>query len=213
VLVLGYTLVAWGWNPNIVGIRGLSLVGFVALGSVVGLPRLRAAMVRPLRLWLPVGAGAAVAFVALTRLPLVPATLKVEAPLGIHLLSAVAACCGLVALLAVAVLLQHLGRAFTWLEAVGRQTLPIYLAHVVVAAGLRIALIRVGVREPYLFAVVCVALGVAVPLLAARLAPRLHLAWVFDTPAWLRRLVLPERTAPPAIRPVAGARRPVPGAD
>lgn len=186
-LVLSMVL-AWGWNPNLVGVRGSSLVGFVALGSVVGLVRLRRLLTQPVRRWVAAGAGAAGLFLGLAVLGPTPATTITDTSVANHLVSVAAACAGIVMLLTLAVLLQALGGVVNRLAAVGRQTLPIYLAHVGVVAGTRVVLLRAGVSEPLTIVLLCVLLGVALPLAIARWAPRSRIGWLFDTPTWFEHL-------------------------
>jgi fucose 4-O-acetylase-like acetyltransferase len=183
VALLSYSVLAWGWNPNIVGIRGLSLVGFVAIGSAIGSDRMGRLMSARFAYWLPVGAASALAFVLLLTLSPVAATLSSDAPVWTRAISVVAAAFGTCFLLTVAVLLGKAPSGVGWLADIGRKTLPIYLAHVICAAGARVALQHLGVRDALVFSAVCLVIGVGVPLIAATYAPRLHLGWLFDLPS------------------------------
>ncbi|OMQ14423.1 hypothetical protein A7K94_0216735 [Modestobacter sp. VKM Ac-2676] len=103
-------------------------------------------------------------------------------------MSMLAAAAGTTALLAVAVLLSRPVRVAAFLAAIGRRTLPVYLAHVVIVAGVRVALAGVGVDQPALIVVVAVAAGVGLPYAVAVFAEgRPWAAWLFDLPTPLRR--------------------------
>ncbi len=199
VLLIAYTVLAWGWNPNIAGVRGLSLVGFVVVGSAIGAGRMGRLMTAKVGHWLPVGGVSAVAFVLLLPLGPVAATLSSDTSIGTRLASVVAAALGTCVLLAVAVVLGTARAGVGWLADIGRKTLPIYLAHLICASGARVALQHVGVSEPLLYGSVCLVAGVGLPLLAVAVAPRLHVAWLFDLPRFLKdRLPAARR---PALAP------------
>ncbi|WP_222192786.1 acyltransferase family protein [Modestobacter italicus] len=183
VALLGVSLVTWGWNPDVFGLTGLSLLVFAAAGSVVGLPLLGALMQRSVWGWTAVGAVGLAALVLIDQLDVVPGTVPAPADLAQSALSLCAAVAGTVALLAVSVLLSHVTPLRGLLAAIGRRTLPIYLAHVIVVAGVRVVLLAVGVDEPFVIAAIAIPLGVAVPFVAAVFAePRPWANWVFDLP-------------------------------
>lgn len=181
--LLGVSLVTWGWNPDVFGLTGLSLLVFAAAGSIVGLPRLGALMQRSVWGWTAVGALGLAALVLIDQLDVVPGTVPASASLAQSVLSLCAAVAGTVALLAVSVLLSHVRPLRGLLAAIGRRTLPIYLAHVIVVAGVRVVLLALGVDEPFVIVAIAVPLGVAVPFVAAVFAePRPWANWVFDLP-------------------------------
>jgi fucose 4-O-acetylase-like acetyltransferase len=133
--------------------------------------------------WLPVGAASALAFLLLLTLSPVAATLSSDAPVSTRAISVLAAAFGTCFLLTVAVLLGKASSGVGWLADIGQRTLPIYLAHVLCAAGARVVLQHLGVRDPLVLVSVCLVVGVGVPLIAATYAPRLHLGWLFDLPS------------------------------
>lgn len=181
--LLGVSLVTWGWNPDVFGLTGLSLLVFAAAGSIVGLPRLGALMQRSVWGWTAVGALGLAALVLIDQLDVVPGTVPASASLAQSVLSLCAAVAGTVALLAVSVLLSHVTPLRGLLAAIGRRTLPIYLAHVIVVAGVRVVLLALGIDEPYVIAAIAIPLGVAIPFAAAVFAePRPWANWVFDLP-------------------------------
>ncbi|MGY1856607.1 acyltransferase family protein [Modestobacter sp. SYSU DS0290] len=197
LVLLGVLL--WGWDRDVVGLTGLSLLAFAAVGSMLGLARLGAWMQRSAAGWAAVGVAAALLFLALLQLEPVPGTLPEEVGLGVRAVSMLTAAVGTAALLAVAVLLSRIPPMAAFLSAVGRRTLPVYLAHVVIVAGVRVALDAAGVDQPVLILVVAVAAGVGLPYAVAVFADgRPWANWVFDLPEPLRR------------RLPAGTRRPQP---
>jgi fucose 4-O-acetylase-like acetyltransferase len=189
VALLAVSLLTWGWNSTVFGLTGLSLLVFAAAGSVVGLPRLARWMQRSVWGWTAIGVVASGVFALFFReLDVVPSTVPSDVGLADRALSLCAAATGTVALLAVAVLLARLAGVAPLLASIGRRTLPIYLAHVIVVAGVRVVVMRAGLEEPWLIAAVAVPLGVAIPLAAASVAERRPwAAWVFDLPAPLKR--------------------------
>lgn len=70
--------------------------------------------------------------------------------------------------------------------AVGRRSLEIFLAHIVVASGTRITLLQLGVDNLGVHLVLGVVFGVLVPMALAVGAERLGWRWVFGAPALLR---------------------------
>lgn len=198
-LLAGASAALWGAAPNVIGLRGIALVGFTALGSAIGVARF-GTWLRERRL-LATGTGVVA---LLTSLPflgreLLPATAwnraitgsLIEQPvllpsmtlavLGLILLGGLGAACGAV---------PGLNRALAF---TGRSTLPIFLAHIIVVAGARIVLTRLGLTEPISLVVVLMLLGVLVPLAADRLVRGTPLAAVFEPPAALLHTVAPAR--------------------
>lgn len=182
------SLLTWGWNPTLFGLTGLSLLAFAAAGAMVGLARLGAWMQGPVWAWTAVGLLGAASLGLLLQADVVPSTLPAEVGLPERALSLGAAVAGTVALLAVSVLLARVPPLRGLLAAIGRRTLPVYLAHVLVVAGVRIVLVQLGVDQPYVIALVAVAAGVGIPFAVATLtAGRPWANWLFDLPPALRR--------------------------
>ncbi len=180
LVVVGVAL--WGVNANVVGVRGLCLVGFLALGAALGLPRLaRLLDARPSALVVAAVLAGGLFLVVATSAPTVPATMSEPAGLATRVVSAVAATLGVVAVLALAALAARVGVLRRPLQHVGGRTLEIYLAHVVVVAGVRIVLTRLDVPVP-VTVVACVVAGVAVPLLLATACRRAGVRFLFETP-------------------------------
>jgi fucose 4-O-acetylase-like acetyltransferase len=71
-------------------------------------------------------------------------------------------------------------RGTGWLVYIGQRSLPIFLAHLILAGGLRIALVRVlGVENAMLVAVAAFTLGVTGPLLLYHVVGQ---RWLFELP-------------------------------
>lgn len=56
------------------------------------------------------------------------------------------------------------------LENIGRNTMPIFVTHILITAGVRIAMLRAGIDDWGLIITLATVLGVALPLVAARIA-------------------------------------------
>ncbi|MCZ2817370.1 acyltransferase family protein [Modestobacter sp. VKM Ac-2984] len=199
-------LFTWGWNPSLFGLTGLSLLAFAAAGSVVGLARLGAWMQGPPWVWTAAGLLGAGSLGVLLQADVVPSTLPAEVGLAERALSLGAAVAGTIVLLAVSVLLTRVPPLRDLLAAIGRRTLPIYLAHVLVVAGVRVVLLRLGVDQPYVIATLAVLAGVGIPFAVATFtADRPWANWLFDLPPALG----PRPSGPSAPAPVrrVGAHR------
>lgn len=179
------SLALWGWNSTIIGLRGLSLIVFVAAGAMIGVRRLASLLSGHLWVWCGVGIVALAGFLGLNLTGLVPSTERSAAPLLTDLRSMVAAALGLLVLLAISAGIARVAGLRACLTYVGRATLPIYLAHVMIVAGVRILLEHLGVDLEIVVATVAVVSGVAIPILAAALAPKVGLGWLFDVPRWM----------------------------
>lgn len=70
---------------------------------------------------------------------------------------------------------------------IGRRSLEIFLAHIVVASGTRIVLEQVGVTDAGVHVAVGTTLGVVAPLVVAVTAERAGATWLFSLPLVLRR--------------------------
>ena len=93
---------------------------------------------------------------------------------------------GTIATLAVAALVVWTPLA-GFVALVGRRSLEIFLAHIVVASGARIVMQQAGVVDPWVHLALGTILGVVVPILIAVVAERLRWTWVFGLPR--RRLL------------------------
>ncbi len=198
--LVGAGVALWSFAPNIIGLRGLALVSFLAIGAAIGLRRMGAWLCQPALLHLAVLAIASTAFTALfVSFPLEPATLDHRVAFDLRALSAAAAACGVAALLSAAALVARTGAVAIWLAKLGeRYTLEIYLAHIIAVAGLRILGTRMGIDNVPILAAACVTGGVLLPVLLAKSLERAGIRWVFEPPA---RFNAARRPAEPMIVP------------
>ena len=81
--------------------------------------------------------------------------------------------------ISVSFILQKYSNA-KWLEILGRHSLYIYVAHVIVAASLRILLTRVfNIYSVPVLLVSGIIVGLIVPVLLYKLAVRINMPWIF----------------------------------
>lgn len=177
----------WGTDGGIIGTQGLALIVCYLVGATIGAPRATAFIRDRSRTALMcaaiVGVGTAAALACLglptptaygTGATPLTATLGIVATISGTL--GVLACSALVSRVRPAALLAAL------LAAAGRNSLAIFLAHIIAAAGVRAMLMRLGFENPGVHSVIGTAVGVLIPLLLIRLAPRVHAGWLFALP-------------------------------
>lgn len=92
-------------------------------------------------------------------------------------LAPVTAGLGVSAVLAIAFML---GAGATWLTQLGRWTMPIYLGHVMAAAGMRIGLLRLGIRSQPAHLMLATICGVSAPALLGWARDRGHFVYLFS---------------------------------
>ena len=190
VSVIGAGVLAiavWGVEPTWAFTRGWSLLAPFMLGCAMT-PTVHARVFRRRVVsWcLVVVSGAIWLLVSVSTAAVPPTTGGLpRTPLGISL-GVLGCIAGTAACLAVSALLARTPLRAV-LAPVGRRSLEIFLAHIVVAAGARILLAEAGFTVPMLHLVLGVALGVLVPMALAVLAERWGWRWVFGLPAVLRR--------------------------
>ncbi|MEZ5823806.1 MAG: acyltransferase family protein [Geminicoccaceae bacterium] len=114
---------------------------------------------------------------------------------------------GVISALATCIWAANAGR-LSWLVRLGRHTLPIFVTHTIVTAGVREGLLRTGLADNALILVVTAwTAGIVLPLLFHGVMMRIGIRWLFDRPAWFH-LRLRERVAqglptalPPSLAP------------
>ena len=181
------SVAVWGVEPIWAFARGWSLLAPFLLGCAMTARR-HARVFEPLPLaWLLTVVGGVIwVTVSMSTFAVPPTTGGLpRTPLGISLgvlgcIVGTAACLSLSALLARTPVVAVLAP-------VGRRSLEIFLAHIVVAAGSRIVLEKAGLTVPAVHLFLGVALGVVVPMVLATVAERLGWRWVFGLPTFLRR--------------------------
>lgn len=181
------SLAAWGWDPPIIGLRGLALSVFFVAGVLVGSERFSRTL-RGARTSLLGGAvvlGSTVVWAALTVGPgaATPTAAYPHRSVATVAAGVAGAVGGAVALVAVAVVLVRLGGFSQVLALLGERSLEIFLVHVVAASGLRIVLSAAGVHDAIVHIVAGTVVGLLVPVLAWWVARRLGWRWPFALPA------------------------------
>lgn len=190
------SIALWGLNGPVIGTQGLGLVVFFVGGMILGVNRLLSA----LRSIPPAVAG--VGGAGLFALGVVIAVCATPTPptqwgVGRTVLSVALGVPVCVGMSAAALLMARAVRSWNFLAVCGRRSIDIYLAHIIMASGSRIVLVRLGLHSPALLVAACVVAGVVGSLLAARVLRHIGLGWVFDgpqLPAYIERRGL--RTTP-----------------
>ncbi len=184
VLVLAglLALAVWGYDPLYAFTRGWALLLPFLVGCVVTSTR-HAAMARRLPVVLVVaGLGTAVwLWVGLETGSATPTTGGSGRTASTVVLGVLGCLAGTLATLALAALVAR-SRMSGLVALIGRRSLEIFLAHIVVASGTRILLEQVGVTDPWVHLVLGTSLGVVVPVVIAVVAERLRWSWVFGLP-------------------------------
>jgi fucose 4-O-acetylase-like acetyltransferase len=201
------SLASWGLNGPVAFTQGLGLTVFFLAGAAWGATRfLTVLLARTTPRILLAGLAAAVLVAIVLGTGAIPPILSGAGRDALSVaLGVVAGTAGLVAVLAAASALVRVPLVGTVLALLGRRSLEIFLAHVIASAGLRIALLHLGVTSPVVYLVVGTLGGLALPLVLGRLLEVIHAPWLFHAPAWVTgRADLPVRT--PAAR--AGATEP-----
>lgn len=177
VLSVGF----WGLDGGVVGAQGLGLVVFFVGGMILGVARVQAALRSIPRAAAGVGGLAVFAvgtFIAVCERPTPPTTGWSGRTVSTVALGVVLAVVMSAAMLSFA----RAARSWAFLAVCGRRSLDIYLAHIILASGTRIVLVRLGVHSVALLIVFCLVAGVLGSLVVATALRRAGLAWMFDGP-------------------------------
>ncbi|MGU3501252.1 acyltransferase family protein [Mycobacterium sp. C31M] len=193
-LVIGsaISLIWWGYDGGYIGTQGLGLVVFFIAGMVAGTARVQDALDRlpaSLSAVLSVSVLVLTAVVCVRTTAILPTFYWFQATptrVAIGVVLAVAATAAIL-------LFGYAGRAVAFLALCGRRSLDIYLAHIILASGTRIVLVKLGVEQLWLIIVLCLLAGVLGSLAVSSVCRRLRLGWVFDGPD----MTTPRRSQPP----------------
>ena len=181
-------LAVWGYDPIYAFTRGWALLLPFLLGCVVTHAR-HAVLARRVVLMAVVTtvAGGVWLWVGLTTSAVPPTTggdVRTASTVALGVLGCIA---GTIAILAISACIARTPIAGV-VAIVGRRSLEIFLAHIVVASGTRIALAQGGVTDPWVHLITATALGVVVPLVLANLMDRLGWRWLFGLPRALEQI-------------------------
>ena len=178
-------VVVWGYDPLYAFTRGWALLLPFLVGCAVQ-QRRHAAIARHLLLTVVVAVVGGAVWVATALLTDVttPTTGGADRTAGTIALGVAGCLSGTAAVLSVAAVLARTPVA-SLLSVLGRRSLEIFLAHIVVASGTRILLAQVGVTDPWVHLAAGTMLGTIVPVGIAAAAVRLGWSWLFGLPGWL----------------------------
>ncbi|WIB66775.1 acyltransferase [Curtobacterium sp. MCBD17_035] len=196
------SIAGWGTDLGVALVQGLGIWVFFFLGVCIGARRVIEFIAR---VRLPVvGVVALVGTVAFVALVFGTSEGTPTPSAGDHhgvvavALGLLTTLVGLVAVIAVSRLLAAVSW-LTWVGAVGRRTLEIFLASITFASGTRIVLSHLGVQDPVVHVVVGTLAGVVGPILLGIVLERLRFPWLFTAPSRLtgtRASVTPRADVP-----------------
>ncbi|MFV0463465.1 MAG: acyltransferase family protein [Nostocoides sp.] len=174
------TLATWGVGFGAVPLIGIQIAPFFVLGTILGAAGYAAAWSDRRRTGTIAGAGVAAWLAISCFIDATPPTGEgFASDLGTIAWGVAGTLLGTTGLLALATLLTS---GTSWLALCGRRSLEIFLAHIIVASGARIGLVRLGVDGALINVLVGTVLGVSVPVMLAALAGKLRLSWLFALP-------------------------------
>ena len=191
IVLLASTLLAfmtWGYDGGVIGAQGLSLFVWYFTGSVIGAARFtdwlgaRSNLILFATASVAVGLSGTLAGIAAPG----PTSggVTTSAPLlGLGVLTSLS---GVTAVVALAAAIARLP-GNQWLASIGRQSMPIFLAHVIAAAGTRVLLLRFGIDDISAQVTLGLTVGVIAPILLARTLQTLRLPWLFSMPRRAQR--------------------------
>lgn len=182
-------LAVWGWEPNAVVVQGLALTPFFVAGVLVRGDRLVALVgaATPARLAaVLVGSGALYLGVVAVGHFAMPTAASPDRSAGPLAWGVVGSLTGLVLVVSTSALLSRV-RGLGWLAFVGRRSMEVYLAHILVGVLVRAALVDEGVQTDGAHLVVGTVVGVFVPLAIWWVAGRVRMGWLFALPQPVER--------------------------
>lgn len=172
----------WGHDPLYAFTRGWALLLPFLVGCAVTQPRHAAVAARiPLMATSAVVGAAVWLWVGLATGAATPTTGGAGRTVATISMGVLGCLAGTLACLSFSALLARTAAAGV-LVRVGRRSLEIFLAHIVVASGTRIVLVQLGVTDPVLHLTAGTVLGVVTPLLLVGVADRWGWTWLFGLP-------------------------------
>lgn len=175
VLAVVVSLTMWGVDGTAFYTRGMGLTMFMLFGAAVTRARWQnIASKFSTRVLIMGGVALVTCYLLLRLLPqatLPTATDPTRTPLSVAagITFAVIACLGVLAACTASARTITLSIGDRALAYLGRQSLPVYVAHIIFAAGARVTLGKVGVTLPLVLFTVSFAAGIAGPLILERL--------------------------------------------
>lgn len=175
------SLIWWGYDGGYVGTQGLGLVVFFVAGMVAGTDTVKAALDR-----VPVPLAGVISLTVLVVTAVICVRTKAILP-TFYWFDATPARIAIGVVLALAasaaiLLFGQAARSVGFLAMCGRRSLDIFLAHIILASGTRIVLVKLGVEQLWVIITLCLLAGVVGSLLMSAACRRLRLGWIFDGP-------------------------------
>lgn len=172
----------WTWTPPLIGIDGIANLFFVALGAWIGLTRMTF-VVNHKKVMALGGIVATCSYGYLVHLGAVESRFPLDLAWDVRVLSFVTAVLGVMALLGFSTVLASWKWATGCLGFIGQQIFGIYAVHVIVAAGLRIVLGRMGFEDPVFSVPVIFVATALLSLVFTIIARRLGCSWLLEPPS------------------------------
>lgn len=193
---LAISMTMWGRDGTTVLTRGMSLTALLVIGSTVGRERIVSWWNRTPQPWLFLGGLTSLASGTLLSL-YTPAAFPTSdlaqgptvASVGWGMLASALLCSAVIAIVvSAASIFRH---ATSLLAYLGRHSMEIFLAHILITAGTRILLLRLGVVDSTIHIVAGTTLGTSIPLVLVPLSK--YVPWLLTPP----RALLPQPTSRP----------------
>ncbi len=187
VLAVILSVTMWGVDGPAFYQRGIGLTMFMLLGAAVTRARWQRSVATLPTLPLTVVGIALTGGYLLLRtlpdvtLPTAPDPTRTPLSIAAGVAFAIVACLGVLALGTTAGRSTGLAALTGALAYLGRQSLPIYVSHIIFAAGTRVVMVEAGVSAPLLLFGVCLTGGLAGPLLLERITRPVPVLFI---PVW-----------------------------
>ncbi|MCS3842582.1 acyltransferase [Microbacterium sp. AK031] len=183
------SLALWGVQGPYIGTQGLALTVYFVVALVWRGDRVLAA-IRRVPMWLTtilvLTLGVVTVVCGVSGLATPPTTGGSTRTVMTVAFGVVASTAGLFAVLGLARVLAPVPVVARPLSYIGRESMTIFVAHIIFASGSRIVLSRIGVDDPTVQVIAGTLIGVVGPLALHWVALRVHCAWLFDAPRWMK---------------------------
>ncbi len=183
------SIVCWGYSGTVIGTQGLGLSIFFVLATLMKPESVTWLLSKFKKSWLALMSliGLATLFFLAVNNLATPPTLGLDSrtPLSI-LIGFTATLVGLWSILAVSRVWSEtkVGELIGYL---GKDSLAIFVSHIIFTAATRIVLLKVGVTELSVHILLSLCAGIFGPLFIVFLSRKLRLTWLFDAPLKAKR--------------------------
>lgn len=100
---------------------------------------------------------------------------------------------GIFAVLVISVLISRTEVVEKFLCYLGKNSLGIFVAHIIFGSGVRVVLMKIGISDVYVHVLLGVVCGIALPLASMYLAKKIGFGWIFALPYGIRRTLSSNR--------------------